>query len=113
MITHNVGTNFTAVEFQQYASSLAIATKEVLVEAANTMSLVERYHKPLHQAYEVIEDEFNDGNTSGTAPKALLLQMAIKAVSNTASYNGLVPTLLVFGAYPRMLELSPPTPTIS
>ena len=113
MITHDASTNFTAVEFQQYASSLAIATKEVLVEAANTMSLVERYHKPLRQAYEVIEDEFNDGNTSGTAPKALLLQIAIKAVNNTASYDGLVPTLLVFRAYPRMLELSPPTPTIS
>lgn len=47
LLTHDVGTNFTAAEFQQYANSLAIATKEVLVEAANTMSLVERYHKPL------------------------------------------------------------------
>jgi hypothetical protein len=28
--------------------------------------------------------------------------MAIKAVNNTAGPDGLVPTLLVFGTYPRM-----------
>ena len=63
--------------------------------------------------YEVIEDKFKDGNTSGTTPKALLLQIAIKAVNNTASYDGLVLTLLVFRAYLCMLELSPPMLTIS
>jgi hypothetical protein len=39
-----------------------------------------------------------------------ILQMAVKAVNNTAGPDGLVPTLLVFGAYPRMtteLLLSP------
>jgi hypothetical protein len=30
--------------------------------------------------------------------------MAVKAVNNTASPNGLVPTLLVFGAYLRITE---------
>ena len=34
--------------------------------------------------------------------------MAIKAVDNTASFNGLVPTLLVYGAYPRISNLDPP-----
>ena len=47
LITHDAGTNFTVVEFQQYTSSLAITTKEVLIEAANTISLVERYYKLL------------------------------------------------------------------
>ncbi|OXV05485.1 hypothetical protein Egran_06747, partial [Elaphomyces granulatus] len=112
LITHDAGTNFTAAEFQQYANSLATATKEVPVEAANTMGLVERYHKPLRRAYEVIEDEFKD-NSSDSIPKALILQMAVKAVNDTAGHDGLVPTLLVFGAYPRMSELSPPAPTIS
>ena len=36
--------------------------------------------------------------------------MAIKAVNNIAGPNGLVPTLLVFGAYPN---LDPPTPLIT
>lgn len=39
--------------------------------------------------------------------------MAVKAVNDTAGYNRLVPTLLVFGAYLCMSELSPPAPTIS
>jgi hypothetical protein len=71
----------------------------VPVEAANTMGLVEHYHKPLCQAYEIINNEFKD-NSSGSIPKALILQMAVKAVNDTAGHDGLVPTLLVFGAYP-------------
>jgi hypothetical protein len=38
--------------------------------------------------------------------------MAIKAVNDTTSPNGLVPTLLVFGAYPQITKLDPPTPLI-
>ena len=38
--------------------------------------------------------------------------MAVKAVNDTAGPNGLVPTLLVYGAYPRMSNLDPPTPSI-
>jgi hypothetical protein len=43
----------------------------------------------------------------------MVLQMAIKAVNDTAGLDGLIPTLLVFGAYPRMVELDPPAPTIT
>ncbi|KAI2634264.1 hypothetical protein GGS26DRAFT_553076 [Hypomontagnella submonticulosa] len=32
--------------------------------------------------------------------------MAVKAVNDTAGPDGLVPTLLVFGAYPRLVETS-------
>ena len=39
--------------------------------------------------------------------------MAVKAVNNTASPNGLVPTLLVYGAYPRMSKLDPPAPSVT
>ena len=39
--------------------------------------------------------------------------MAVKAVNNTASPDGLVPTLLVYGAYPKMGKLDPPTLTIT
>jgi len=38
--------------------------------------------------------------------------MAIKAINNTASPNGLVPTLLVYEAYPRISNLGPPTLSI-
>ena len=38
--------------------------------------------------------------------------MAVKAVNNTTSPNRLVPTLLVYGAYLRISNLGPPTPSI-
>ena len=39
--------------------------------------------------------------------------MAVKAVNNTASPNGLVPTLLVYGVYLRISKLDPPAPSIT
>jgi hypothetical protein len=38
--------------------------------------------------------------------------MAVKAINNTASPNGRVPTLLVYGAYLRISNLGPPTLSI-
>ena len=38
--------------------------------------------------------------------------MAVKAVNNTAGPDGLVPTLLVYGAYLRISNLDPPAPSI-
>ena len=38
--------------------------------------------------------------------------MAVKAVNDTAGPDGLVPTLLVYGAYPRISKLDPLAPTI-
>ena len=38
--------------------------------------------------------------------------MAVKAINNTASPNRLVPTLLVYRAYPRISNLGPPAPSI-
>ena len=39
--------------------------------------------------------------------------MAIKAVNDTASPDRLIPTLLVYGAYPKISNLGPPTPFIT
>jgi len=39
--------------------------------------------------------------------------MAVKAVNNTASLDRLIPTLLVYGAYPRISNLNPPAPSIT
>jgi hypothetical protein len=38
--------------------------------------------------------------------------MAVKAINDTTGPNGLVPTLLVYGAYLRISNLGPPTPFI-
>jgi len=39
--------------------------------------------------------------------------MAVKAVNDTAGPDGLVLTLLVYGAYLRISNLGPPTPSIT
>ncbi len=39
--------------------------------------------------------------------------MAVKVINDTTGPNGLVPTLLVFGAYLRISEFDSPTPTIT
>ena len=39
--------------------------------------------------------------------------MAVKAINNTAGLDGLVPTLLVYGAYLRISNLDPPTLSIT
>jgi len=39
--------------------------------------------------------------------------MAVKAVNDTAGPNGLVPTLLVYGAYLRISNLGPPAPSVT
>jgi hypothetical protein len=38
--------------------------------------------------------------------------MAVKVVNDTAGPDGLVLTLLVYGAYSRMTNLDPPAPSI-
>jgi hypothetical protein len=93
-IVHDAGKNFSSAEFQQQAKAMAIEVKEVPVEAHNSIRKVEQYHAPLHRAYEIISQELNG------ASGELILQMAVKAVNNSADPDGLIPTLLVFGAYP-------------
>lgn len=110
VIIHDSGSNFTANEFQNSSASMGILTKCVPVESHNSMGIVERYHAPLRRAYEIICEELKDEGKS-MAPKSLILQMAVKAVNDTAGPDGLVPTLLVFGTFPRMSYNDPPSPS--
>jgi transposase InsO family protein len=105
-IVTDAGKQFRSSEFRQYAKDMAISLKEVPIEAHNSIGKVERYHGPLRRAYDIIRAE------DPTASPEVALQMAVKAVNDTAGPDGLVPTLLVFGAYPRMTDDSPPSPTI-
>jgi hypothetical protein len=45
--------------------------------------------------------------------KEIALQMAFKALNNTAGISGIVPTLLVYGALPRLTKYDPPSPLVS
>ena len=55
---------------------------------------MEQYYAPLRRAYKIISLELEDAN------KELTLQIAVKAVNNSAGPDGLIPILLVFSAYP-------------
>jgi hypothetical protein len=69
--------------------------------------MVEQYHGPLRRVYQIIIVEIPDIN------KDIALQMAFKAINDSAGPDGLVPTLLVFGAYPRMVKSDALSPTVA
>ncbi|KAI1439012.1 hypothetical protein GGR50DRAFT_685073 [Xylaria sp. CBS 124048] len=102
VITHDAGTNFNSTEFRNEARLAGTTCNQVPVEAHWSIGKVERYHAPIRRAYEIFTEEVQGS-------KASRLQMAVKAVNDTANPDGLVPTLLVFGAYPRINMDSPPT----
>ena len=54
---------------------------------------MEWYYIPLCRVYKIISSELKG------ASEELTLQMAVKAVNNFTGPDGLVPILLVFGAY--------------
>lgn len=92
--------------FQANADMLHISTKAIPVEAAHSMSIVERYHSPLRRAVTIIRQE------APNIDEDSLLQMAVKCVNDSVGPEGIVPTLLVFGALPRVgLPNDPPTPS--
>jgi hypothetical protein len=66
----------------------------VLVEAYWSIRKVEYYYIVLCCIYQIISKELPDLN------KEMVLQIAVKAINNTAGPNGLILTLLVFNAFP-------------
>ena len=72
------------------------------VKAHNLVGIVERYYGPLCRIYYIIITELPD------ISKDMALQMAFKAINDSAGPNGLISTLLVFKAYPRIVESDVP-----
>ncbi|TIC89479.1 hypothetical protein CH35J_012864 [Colletotrichum higginsianum] len=101
------GRNFTAAEFRHEAEAMSIDVEIVPAENHDSVGKVGRYHAAVRRAYEIIQEE------CPTLPRDSAVQGAIKSVSDTAGPDGLVPTLVVFGAYPRMADGSPPSPDIT
>ena len=77
-----------------------IQTKCVLVEVANIIDLVKRYHVSLRRAYEIIIEELKNQAVA----KNIRLQIIVKAINNTAKYDNLIFTLLVFDIFPRIIN---------
>ena len=54
MVIYNTGRNFIFIKFKQLVNLITIKIKEILVEAYNSVGLVERYYIPLRRAYKII-----------------------------------------------------------
>jgi hypothetical protein len=70
------------------------------VEAYNSIKKVERYYAFLRQVYKIIYNKFRDTSAKTS------LQIAIKAVNNSAGPDGIIFIFLVFSIYPRIIKNS-------
>ena len=93
MIIHDVGIQFTSVEFIQNAKAIGSSIKYILVEVYYSISIVEQYYVPLRRVYEIITKELLQ------VTKQYVLQIVVKATNNTTRLDSLVLTLLVFGIF--------------
>ena len=96
LIVHDAAKNLLSSEFQNATLLMHISTKAVPVETANSLSVVERYHDPLRKAYRIIKKEVPNIDDE------CALQYAVKSLNDSTGPDGLVPTLLVYGALPRL-----------
>ena len=94
MIIYNIKKNFISREFKQYIVNIGIIIKSVPVKAHNLISIVKRYYSPLWYIYHIITSKILG------IDKDIVLQMAFKVINNSTGLDGLIPILLVFGAYP-------------
>lgn len=94
--------------FQNYAELIRIQIKAVPVETPNSITFAERYHEPLQRAFNMINFKSTD------LSKEEALQLSIKAINHSVEPDGMVTTLLVYGAIPRLgFSLDRPTPNIT
>jgi hypothetical protein len=79
----------------------------VPVKAHNSISIIKHYHGLIWRAYQIIVSKIPE------LDKDIALQMTFKAINDSAGPDGLVPTLLVFRAYPRIIESDAPSSTVA
>jgi hypothetical protein len=75
-------------------ANIGTTIKNVLVEAYNSIDIVERYYGSLRRIYYIITSKILG------IDKDIVLQMAFKAINDSIGPDGLIPTQLVFRAYP-------------
>lgn len=96
VIRYGTGQKLISKAFQSNADLIHIRTSQAPVEFANSMSFVERYYNPIRCAYNEVQLE---------APQLDLeaaMKTNVKSINDSVGPNGLVPTLLVYGAPPRL-----------
>ena len=105
-VVYNHKTNFNFKKFWISFRFIRNTFKLILMKAYYLISKVKRYYYLLYCAYKIVMKKhlklFNIN----------WLQMVIKVINNIIELNKLSLTLLVFKAYPKIIELNFPNPTI-
>jgi hypothetical protein len=108
VIAHDAGNNFMGAAFLAKADMMHIPNKSIPVESSNSKTIVDRYHSPIRRAFNIIRKEAPDLDPDAA------LQMTVKAINDSVGPDGLLPTLLMFGARPRLgLPADKPTVQVS
>ena len=107
LITTDTSKQFMAQKFKQYTINMGIIVKNAPIEANHLISMVERYYGPRRQVYLI-----GTSKIPGIKPN-LAFQIFFQAIKNLIGPHGLIPILLVFGAYFKMTELDVSSLSIS
>jgi hypothetical protein len=94
-------------EFKDNAIIVNTKLKIIPVKAHHSIGKLERYYTIVQKAYNCITTEIPG------LDREIALQMSFKATNDLVSLNSLILTLLVYGAYPRIIKYDPPSPIIS
>eukprot|EP00171_Calliarthron_tuberculosum_P005792 IDg5792t1 len=105
------GTRFSAARFlpsidvEAIWDTLLRSRANVEVQATGTeshssLNIGERYHQPLRSTFRKMALDYPQ------VDKGLLLQLAVKSMNDTLGPEGIVPSSLVFGEYPKVYTTS-------
>jgi hypothetical protein len=86
---------------------MKITVKTISVETHHSIEMMKRYHDPLRRVYAIITTEISNIDFE------IALQMTFKVINDSIEFDELIFTLLVFGAYFRMIEMNVPSSTIT
>lgn len=78
---------------------MGIIIKNALIKAYHSIGIIKYYYKPLQQVYLIINTKI-----PGIEPE-LVVQIFFEAINNLMSFNKLILTILVFGAYSKITKL--------
>jgi len=122
-LRHDQGTQFVMGGFQEMAAEAGITCRPVGFESANAMGVGERYHGPLRKTFLKLQGTYGTeykpeplpstiGRTPAkqkkkkteTAPvdDKYILAISVMCINATVGPEGICPTLLVFGAMPKL-----------
>lgn len=82
------------------------------------MSVGERYHKPLRETFLKLQGTYGENPTEEKKPEPkktkkaretlvedkYLLKIAVMSINSTIGPEGICPTLLLYGAMPKLLD---------